>query len=332
MSEVLFSQKEAQNYRGELLLVSLPQVIFERISLGVHIQAHLPPSDQPAYTSTRAGRKTLEARRSAQFPELLRRFQNTGKRFSSQNVRGMSGGIVYTHEENFILQSKNYAQTGYQFLSGFTGLSSSFEEILSPQDVICREALEELVIADATQGKIYIPQFRGTPLDWGKVNDWESQHEHEILKLMESLKQRSHEGLLLNEFNRVSLPVTFKESSDVVEVYNSQGNLESSSHCIVDIHPYTNNFEVLNIVELENLPSTVHFYAPECGNTIARVPFSKLQELWGKWGNPISLDGYLPDGTRSSLISRAYIDSIVQTAAMHIGVIQGEKRFDYNKN
>lgn len=290
----------------------------------------LPNPQSQNYSNNRQGRLAFERplNLESQLNEVLS--LKSGNSFESKQglVRGMSGGIIYLHEDGFLLQSKHYPKTGDRYFSGFSGLSSSLADIRDPMRIAVREGIEELVIQ-------YGNEFLFA--DLSKSPSFKT-YNHEELKEFASKgiqlwKKRQPAELLTVDLAKVSsLDIEVINGSDRLTILNDEGRVLSVNNYIIDVNPGSNCFDFLKAIKIPKLPNNLRFYEAEFGNSVTFIPFEQMQDLWKNWQGTLNAFTYLPNGRTENVRYPALMDSLVQSVAMHLNVIEkGEKRLDYKQ-
>ncbi len=325
---VFFDESVAQQ-RGEqeILLVRIPRVKGKRNgNHGFDIEFFLPEPQVQSYTDRREGRIVLEHGQNL-LEKLLSMGEEETKIFG-HGIRGMAGGIVYVSEGSFILQEKSYPRSGDKYLSCFSGLSSSLQDIKNPRRIIAREGVEELFIQQPSCEKGYVPGIDTSSFFAGRCTEddifsWTKEAVH---------KMRAKDGgRQLRCMTWSSCRIAVRGERDTFTLKDAYGNLLDTFPCILDPNPHANGIEILKIVELYDLPKDTHFSEAEFGNRVVVVPFLQLRDMWRNWGKPLLLKSYLPSGEVKECEYLGWCDSLVQNVGMSLGLIQGQVRFDYKQ-
>ncbi len=315
----------------EILIVRIPKIKTEKRSPHeLKIECYLPHHQASNYTDQRAGRILLENVAKSPINDILALPLKEPVYLYGEGVRGIAGGITYIHGGQFLLQEKFYPKSGDRYFSCFSGLSSSLRDIQQPRRVIAREGIEEFIISDLSKGKIYIPAIHKTSFfketcTQEEIASWTKEA---FDKMQENSLQRIRNFTAPQMF---STEAAVQGERDTFMMRDNQGNLLDAFSCIIDLNPKANGFDILKAVELKEIPKEAHFFEAEFGNTVVAIPFGQFKEMWLNWGSTIKLKSYLSSGEVSDQEYRGYCDSLVQSIAMSLGIIQGAVRLDYKK-
>ncbi len=315
----------------EILIVRIPKIKAAKKSPhGFKIECYLPHQQASNYTDQRGGRILLENVARSPINDLLALPLEEPVYLYGEGVRGIAGGITYIYKDQFLLQEKFYPKSGDRYFSCFSGLSSSLRDIQQPRRVVAREGIEEFIIGDFSKGKMYLPAIHQTSFfkeacTQEEIASWTKEA---FDKMQEKSTQR------INNFATPSAfftEVAMQGERDALVMRDDQGNLLDSFSCIIDLNPKANGFDILKVLELKEVPNEAHFFEAEFGNTVVAIPFAQFKEMWQNWGSPINLKSYLSSGEVRDMEYRGYCDSLVQSVAMSLGIIQGAIRLDYKR-
>ena len=311
MEEVFIDQTAAEKLGDqEIMVVRIPKAHFERTKIGLKAELSLPNPESLAYTSVRKGRIHLEGNHSKSLNKVFNLKQ--GEQVLINNIRGMAGGLVYTTNGKFILKSKFYPKSGSRYFSPFSGVSSSFAEIQNPSLITFKEGIEELIMLNHKSKELYYLDSECFSID-------------ETKKLARKAAQNLDvQGYTLKHLESISL-----EGPDRLNIIDSNGNLISSNPGVLGINPGGNSIDLLKVIEIKEIPKNTHLYDGEFGDNIVLIPFEQLQDMWKNWGKESKILSYTSTGEVKEVSYQNFFDTLTQTVAINLGIIQGLKRYNY---
>lgn len=304
MEDDFFDEQRARELgEQEILILGISEFNEEAEDRKISLTLSLPDPSEPAYTNTKPGRVELESG-------------------DKRGLRGMAGGIAYTWDGSLIVQSKFYPKSGDRFFSPFSGLSSSLVDIEDPRRIIVREGLEEMVAIDESSGLFFVPNLADD-------KDFEGTYSPEEIR---SIATEAATGVVedISRYKLQNIPFGVRGNKDSLTILDSSGRILLDNYpCLTKINRRSNSFDVVKIVDLRDLPPSVHFYEAEFGNDVVTIPLEQLSEMWKNWGDLVTLRTYTRSGESRDVSYKGLFDSLLQTVGQGLNLIDGKLRFDY---